>query len=198
RRAGLVVTGVALAVGALALNRQLIGVFYDDGLCAGIAIALARGIGYVHPHLPGAPAAVHYPPLWPVLLAPLFAVLPVDAAALLGKILNLLLAAAGAGLIAWHAARTRLLGEEAPPWLGPVAGAPPWWDRPRHGDELRQLLRDRAGGRTRRLLALPPRPASPLGQPHAELAPGALLLLCLRRGRARRRRLRHRVPAAPH
>ena len=120
RRAGLVVTGVALAVGALALNRQLIGVFYDDGLYAGIAIALARGIGYVHPHLPGAPAAVHYPPLWPVLLAPLFAVLPVDAAALLGKILNLLLAAAGAGLIAWHAARTRLLGEEAPPWLAPV------------------------------------------------------------------------------
>jgi len=120
RRAGLVVTGVALAVGALALNRQLIGVFYDDGLYAGIAIALARGMGYVHPHLPGAPAAVHYPPLWPVLLAPLFAVFPVDAAALLGKILNLLLAAAGAGLIAWHAARTRLLGDDAPPWLAPV------------------------------------------------------------------------------
>jgi len=120
RRAGLAVTCAALAVGALALNRQLIGVFYDDGLYAGIAAALAQGMGYVHPHLPGAPAAVHYPPLWPALLAPLFAVLPLDAAALLGKILNLLLAAAGAGLIAWHAARTRLLGDDAPPWLAPL------------------------------------------------------------------------------
>jgi len=120
RRAGLAVTCAALAVGALALNRQLVGVFYDDGLYAGIAVALAQGMGYVHPHLPGAPAAVHYPPLWPVLLTPLFAVFRLDAAALLGKTLNLLLAAAGAGLIAWHAARTRLLGDDAPPWLAPV------------------------------------------------------------------------------
>ncbi|OLE48425.1 MAG: hypothetical protein AUG01_07840 [Candidatus Rokubacteria bacterium 13_1_20CM_2_69_58] len=120
RRAGLAVTCAALAVGALALNRQLIGVFYDDGLYAGIAVALAQGMGYVHPHLPGAPAAVHYPPLWPVLLAPLFAMFPLDPAALLGKILNLLLAAAGAGLIAWQAARTRLLGDDAPSWLAPV------------------------------------------------------------------------------
>src|SRR2546425_6972694 len=96
------------------------GVCYDDGLGAGSAFALGGGTASVPPPPPGAPAAVHSPPLWPVLLAPLFAVLPVDAAALLGKILNLLLAAAGAGLIAWHAARTRLLGEEAPPWLAPV------------------------------------------------------------------------------
>src|SRR3989475_7249520 len=45
---------------------------------------------------------------------------PLDTAALLGKILNLLLAAAGAGLIAWQAARTRLLGDDAPSWLAPV------------------------------------------------------------------------------
>ena len=62
-KGGLAAAGVALAVGALALNRALIGVFYDDGLYAGLATALAHGSGYVHPHLPGTPAAVHDPPL---------------------------------------------------------------------------------------------------------------------------------------
>jgi hypothetical protein len=120
RGSGIVVAVLTAAVGALALNRQLVGVFYDDGLYAGIAVALATGQGYVYPHLPGTPEAVHYPPLWPVLLAPLFAAFSLDTAALLGKVLNLLLAAAGAGLVAWHAARTRLLGDDAPPWLAPA------------------------------------------------------------------------------
>src|SRR5207247_1387475 len=119
RRAGLAVTCAALAVGALALNRQLIGVFYDDGLYAGIAVALAQGMGYVHPHLPGAPAAVHYPPLWPVLLAPLFAMFRLDTAALLGKILNLLLAAAGAGVVLY------LLVVRRAPWAHLAAAAAP-------------------------------------------------------------------------
>ena len=61
---------VALGGGALALNHQLVGVFYDDGLYAGIAYALSHGLGYVHPHLPGHPAVVHYPPLFPLVLAP--------------------------------------------------------------------------------------------------------------------------------
>jgi hypothetical protein len=94
-------------------------VFYDDGLYAGIAVALARGLGYVHPHLPGAPAVVHYPPLYPLLLAPLFGAFSLPAAAYLGKLLNLSLAALGAGLIAWHAMRTRLLGDDVPAWLAP-------------------------------------------------------------------------------
>jgi hypothetical protein len=116
-KAGLAAAGCALAAGALALNRALIGVFYDDGLYAGLALALARGQGYVHPHLPGTPAAIHYPPLYPLVLAPLFGLLSLPAAALAGKILNLVLAAATAGVVAWHAARTRLLGERAPAWL---------------------------------------------------------------------------------
>lgn len=120
RRAGVAVGLLAAAVGALALNRDLVGVFYDDGLYAGIAIALSRGLGYVHPHLPGTPAVVHYPPLYPLLLAPLFGAFSLPTAALLGKLLNLLLAALGAGLIAWHAARAQLLGDGAPAWLGPA------------------------------------------------------------------------------
>src|SRR5207249_3162434 len=118
-RAGLAVAVLAGVAGALALNHDLVGVFYDDGVYAGIAVALAHGPGFAHPPLPGTPAVVHYPPLYPLLLAPLFGAFPVPTAAYLGKVLNLLLAALSAGLIAWHAARIRLLGDDAPEWLAP-------------------------------------------------------------------------------
>ena len=101
RAAALAATLVAM-VGAVTLNHDLVGVFYDDGLYAGLAIALGRGFGYVHPHLPGTPAAVHYPPLYPLVLAPLFRVFSVPTAAYLGKVLNVLLAALGTGLIEQH------------------------------------------------------------------------------------------------
>jgi len=109
-----------MAVGLLTLNQALVGVFYDDGLYAGLATALVSGHGYVHPNLPGMPAAVHYPPLYPILLAPFFGALSVKSAAIAGKVLNALLGAGAAGLISWHAARTELLGARIPRW---VAGA---------------------------------------------------------------------------
>src|SRR2546425_11945730 len=62
-RAGLAVAGLAGVAGALAPNHDPGGGFYDDGLYAGIAVALARGVGVVHAHLPGPPAAGPYPPL---------------------------------------------------------------------------------------------------------------------------------------
>ncbi|HKW39876.1 MAG TPA: hypothetical protein VJN39_01380 [Gemmatimonadales bacterium] len=124
RRAGLTVWGVALISGALALNRDLVGVFYDDGIYASLGWALGHGIGYVHPHLPGAPAAVHFPPLYPLVLAPLFGTVSVQTAAFAGKVLNVILAAIAAGLIAWHATRSELLGAGTPRWLpGVVVGA---------------------------------------------------------------------------
>jgi hypothetical protein len=116
-RAGLAAGAVALAGGALTLNHDLVGVFYDDGLYAGLAYALSHGLGYVHPHLPGHPAAVHYPPLYPLLLTPFFGMLTVEAAAFAAKVLNLVLAALGAGLVAWYATRVNLLGDRAPRWL---------------------------------------------------------------------------------
>jgi hypothetical protein len=116
-KTGLVTAAATLAVGILTLNQALVGVFYDDGLYAGLATALGSGHGYVHPNLPGMPVAVHYPPLYPMLLAPFFGVLSVQGAALAGKLLNALLAAAAAGLIAWHAARSHLLGSRKPIWL---------------------------------------------------------------------------------
>jgi hypothetical protein len=118
-----VAAAVILAVGIIALNKALVGVFYDDGLYAGLATALARGLGYVHPNLPGTPAAVHYPPVYPLVLAPFFALLSVNAAALAAKVLNALLAAAAAGAIAWHATKIELLGSAAPRWLAPAVVA---------------------------------------------------------------------------
>ena len=119
-KASWVVAAVTLAVGIIALNQALVGVFYDDGLYAGLATALSTGMGYVHPNLPHTPAAVHYPPLYPVVLAPLFGVLSVNGAALAAKILNAILGAAAAGLITWHAARSELLGPGTPRWLAPL------------------------------------------------------------------------------
>ncbi len=109
-----------MVVGILVLNQALVGVFYDDGLYAGLATALATGLGYVHPNLPGTPAAVHYPPLYPVVLAPLFGLLSVNGAALAAKLLNAALGATAAGLVAWHATKTRMLGPSAPRWMAPV------------------------------------------------------------------------------
>jgi len=122
-RAGVAVALLTLAGGALVLNRHLVGIFYDDGLYAGLGWALAHGRGYVYPNLPGTPAAVHYPPLYPLVLAPLFGVLSVPAAALAGKVLGVAWAALASGLIAWHAGRTQVLGDAAPPWLAPAVVA---------------------------------------------------------------------------
>jgi hypothetical protein len=119
-RSALIVGALVLAGRALALNRALIGVSYDDGLYAGAAIALAHGQGYVHPHLPGTPAVVHYPPVYPLVLTPFFGTMSVDAAGFASKVLNVLIAALTAALIAWHAARSELLGAGAPRWLAPA------------------------------------------------------------------------------
>ena len=131
RRVGVTVALVALAGGLLTLNRSLVGVFYDDGLYAGLGWALAHGWGYVHPNLPGAPAAVHYPPLYPAVLAPLVGALSLPAAAIVARLLNVIFAASAWGLVAWHATRTGLIGAGAPRWLAGVlvaaaALAIPW------------------------------------------------------------------------
>lgn len=120
RRAAVAVAACALAGGAAVLNHALVGVFYDDGLYAGIAVALSHGLGYVHPHLPGTPAVIHYPPLYPLVLAPLYGALSVSAAGFAAKLLNLGFAVLGAVLITWHAVRTNLLGDGAPRWLAPA------------------------------------------------------------------------------
>jgi len=122
RRAGLIAGLGALAGGALTLNHLPVGVFYDDSLYAGAAYALSHGLGYVYPNLPGHPGVVHYPPLYPLLLAPLFGLFSIPVAAFVGKLINILLAGVASGLIAWHATRRNLLGpvEQVPPYLAAV------------------------------------------------------------------------------
>jgi len=110
---------VALAAGLLTLNHYPTGVFYDDGLYAGLAWALAHGHGFTHPNLPGSPAGVHFPPLFPAVLAPLFGTLSIPRAAFAGKVLDALCFAAASGLLAAHAVRIRLLGD-VPDWLAPA------------------------------------------------------------------------------
>jgi hypothetical protein len=67
---------VTLAVVAASLPDALVGVFYDDGIYAALAQSLATGEGYRHLNLPGRPAAVHYPPLYPAVLAALWKLWP--------------------------------------------------------------------------------------------------------------------------
>jgi hypothetical protein len=53
-----------------------VGIFHDDGVYLILAKALAVGDGYRYLHLPGAPLATHYPPLYPLLLAVLWKITP--------------------------------------------------------------------------------------------------------------------------
>ena len=53
-----------------------VGVYHDDGVYVILAKALATGHGFHYLHLPGKPAATHYPPLYPLLLAALWRIAP--------------------------------------------------------------------------------------------------------------------------
>jgi hypothetical protein len=70
--AGLAVAAVVVAN----LTGALVGVFYDDGVYLALAKSLAEGHGYHLLYLPGQPAAVRYPFLYPVFLAALWKVVP--------------------------------------------------------------------------------------------------------------------------
>ena len=54
----------------------VVGVFHDDGIYALLARSVATGQGFHYAHLPGAPAATHYPPLYPLLLAAVWRMAP--------------------------------------------------------------------------------------------------------------------------
>ena len=58
-----------LSVGLWAIGSAPAGVFYDDGIYLTLGRALSQGAGLRYLNLPGAPAAVHYPPGYPMVLA---------------------------------------------------------------------------------------------------------------------------------
>jgi len=83
-----------------------VGVFWDDGVYLIGAKSLASGLGYRFLHLPGAPAAVHFPPVWPALLAIVWKLSPsFPENVVLLKMVNPLLLAVGAALATWYGAR---------------------------------------------------------------------------------------------
>ena len=70
RRMAPTIIGIMVAAVFLSLYRPFpVGIAQDDGLYMILAKAIATGQGYRFINLPGAPAGVHYPPGYPVLLA---------------------------------------------------------------------------------------------------------------------------------
>jgi hypothetical protein len=67
---------IAVAAAVHAIDASPVGVFYDDALYAILGKALATGQGYRYLNVPGAPAATHYPPGYPALLALLWRISP--------------------------------------------------------------------------------------------------------------------------
>jgi hypothetical protein len=67
---------IATVAGLVAYSPAPVGVFWDDAVYVITAKALATGEGYRFIHLPGAPAATHYPPLWPAILSVVWRIVP--------------------------------------------------------------------------------------------------------------------------
>jgi hypothetical protein len=74
--APVVVGAAVLAVAMATMSPWPVGVYYDDGIYVILGKALATGEGYRYLNLPGHPAATHYPPGYPALLALLWLVAP--------------------------------------------------------------------------------------------------------------------------
>lgn len=100
--AGAVVTAIALA----AITPVPVGMFWDDGVYLIGAKSLATGMGYRFLHLPGAPAAVHFPPAWPALLAVIWKLTPAFPANVVAlKLVNPLLLGVGAAAVCAYSTR---------------------------------------------------------------------------------------------
>lgn len=99
RRAAAIAGLLTLVLGLATMTPDLIGVFFDDAIYVLVAKGIAEGHGYVYPQLPGMPPAIHYPPVWPGLLALVWKLGPAfpDNIGLLKAINPLMLALAAVG-----------------------------------------------------------------------------------------------------
>jgi hypothetical protein len=95
-----VVGAAVLAVTLATMSPWPVGVYYDDGIYLILGKSLATGEGYRYLNLPGHPAATHYPPGYPALLALLWMIAPsFPANVAVFKLANaVLLSLAAAGL----------------------------------------------------------------------------------------------------
>lgn len=107
-----VAAAIALGAALLLIQPYPVGVFHDDGAYAILAKSIAEGNGFRFLQLPGGPAAIHYPPLWPMLLSAVWWIWPQFPANVTPMLaLNALFLAA----TAWNAHRlaVRVLGWSA-------------------------------------------------------------------------------------
>lgn len=128
-RAAWIAAGLALLASLATMTSDPIGVFNDDGIYLLTAKAIAEGLGYVYPQLPGHPPAIHYPPGWPALLAVVWKLGPAFPGNIGWlKLINPLITAAGAaaavvagrrlfGLPWWAALITALIAAISVPVL---------------------------------------------------------------------------------
>ncbi|MDB4874729.1 MAG: hypothetical protein JWM41_1175 [Gemmatimonadetes bacterium] len=68
---------VVLPVAISSIDTLPAGVVFDDGMYVVLAKSLATGHGYSWLHLPGTPAATHFPPGYPALLSLIWRLFPV-------------------------------------------------------------------------------------------------------------------------
>ena len=92
---------VVLAVGASAVDGQPLGVLRDDAMYVLLAKSIATGHGYHWLNLPGTPAAIHFPPGYPLFLALLWWIAPAFPGNVIAfKLANTVLAALSAVCVA--------------------------------------------------------------------------------------------------
>jgi hypothetical protein len=108
----LVAGAIVLLVGLAMIDNLPVGVMHDDGMYVILAKSLATGQGYRWLNIPGAPAATHYPPGFPAVLAVLWKLFPDFPANVIAfKTLNaLLLGGVGSAIVIFA---QRLLGASA-------------------------------------------------------------------------------------
>lgn len=108
--AALFVSVVIAGIGVWAQNPALVGINYDDGIYALLGKALADGQGYRYTFLPLNLPAVKYPPVYPLSLAPFWALAESQQAALHGmKVANGIYIGLAAGLFALLLSTLRLM-----------------------------------------------------------------------------------------
>lgn len=111
-RGPLLAAAAVLLVALAAIDDLPVGAMHDDAMYVVLAKAIATGHGFRWINLPGAPAATHFPPGYPAVLAALWRFIPEFPANLVAfKILNAALLAAAAAGVAVLARRRLALSE---------------------------------------------------------------------------------------